>query len=107
MGTTAAEGEEGRRLLFDLPEGVIRRDADRKIDSPAIAGTEKPATRIRPEERRLQQTFLRRQGEHRIRHATAFNPCSSHLRHHVSQPARVYSTARSEIENELVGRQRK
>lgn len=49
VGTAAAKGEESRCLLLDLPEGVIRRDADRKIDGPTVASAKEPATEIRPE----------------------------------------------------------
>lgn len=54
MSTAATKSKESRGLLFDLSEGMIRRDADRKINRPTIAGAEEPATGIRTEERRLQ-----------------------------------------------------
>jgi len=97
VGTAATKSEESCRLLFDLSEGVIRRDADRKIDGPTIASTKESAARIWSEERRLQQAFLRREGEHGIRHATTLDPRGSHLRYYIAQPARMDPATRSEI----------
>lgn len=101
VDTSATKGEESRRFLLDLPEGVICRDADRKIDCSAVAGAKESATRIRPGERRLQKTLLCRQGEHRVCHATTLDPCGTHFRYHIAQPARMDSTTRSEIKNEF------
>lgn len=96
MRAAAAKGEKSRRLLLDSPEGVVGRDANRQIDGSAVAGVEEPLYIRFVAQRRLQQTFLRRQREHRIRHATTLDPRAPHLRHHVAQPARVDSATRSE-----------
>lgn len=102
VGAAAAKGEKGRCLLLDLPEGVIRRDADREIDGPTVAGAEEPTTGIRPEEWCLQQTFLCCQSEHRVRHAATLDPRGAHFRHHVAQPARVNPSTRSGIKSALI-----
>lgn len=95
MGTATAKGKKSRRLLFDLPECMIRRDADRKINGSAVAGTEKPAIWIRPEKRCLQQAFLCCQSEYWVRHATTLDPRGTHFRYHVAQPARMDPSTRS------------
>lgn len=93
VGPATAERKERRGLLFNLPEGVIRRDADGQVDGPTLARAEEALARVRPEERRLQQPLLGGEREHWIGHAATLDPRGAHLGNYVAQPARVNTAA--------------
>lgn len=96
MGSPTAKSEKTRCLLLDLTKCMIRGDANRKIDSSSITRAKESFTRLTPNKRTFQQTFLSCQREYRVCDTSTFDPSCSHLRNDIPEPARVNSATWSE-----------
>lgn len=93
MRTATAKGEQSRRLLLDLSEGVVGGDAHGQIDRSSFARAEETLARIGPEQRWLQQPFLGGQCEYRISHAATLDPRGAHFGDDVAKPAGMNATS--------------